>query len=350
MRQPTGALAACMHRLGCNWGHPHPCNWGHPHPCNWGHPHPCNWGHPHPCNWGFPYPCTCSGREAPCRFWQAHMSEAPLGSVFPPSALLMRPPIHRRFGMRGRLWVLFLLQASAAAFCCGLSRMGGSLGGTMATAVCMGVTETAAAGERVGWLGWLWHVADIQGWPGIPMLDCMSTGVQHAALVACNCMPCELQPHCGVCCGGCPAPHGERPTPSNPCAAGSTFGIVPFVTKRGLGAANGIIGSGSSAGAGQLAAGQWQQQQLLLLRLAAQPCPSDTWTAAAACAGLSASFSKLSIACLLLCRLHPAARPVFHRFERGLEPGLPAHGKPAALCWACRVCCVGCGVECVAQH
>lgn len=104
-----------------------------------------------------------------------------LASVFGLTNIVSRPAggwlsdaAAHRFGMRGRLWVLFLLQASAAAFCCGLSRMGGSLGGTMAMAVCMGVTETAAAG--------------------------------------------------------------------------STFGIVPFVTKRGLGAANGIIGSGSSAG------------------------------------------------------------------------------------------------------
>lgn len=31
-------------------------------------------------------------------------------------------------------------------------------------------------------------------------------------------------------------------------AAGATFGIVPFITRRGLGAANGIVGSGSSLG------------------------------------------------------------------------------------------------------
>jgi NNP family nitrate/nitrite transporter-like MFS transporter len=76
--------------------------------------------------------------------------------------------------MPGRLWVLFALQCAAAAFCCGLSRMGSSLGGMMALAVCMGLTVTAAAG--------------------------------------------------------------------------ATFGIVPFITRRGLGAANGIVGSGSSLG------------------------------------------------------------------------------------------------------
>lgn len=61
-----------------------------------------------------------------------------------------RPPAcrRRRFGMRGRLWVLYLLQSSAAAFCCGLSRFGGSLGGTMAMAVCMALAVTAASGGR----------------------------------------------------------------------------------------------------------------------------------------------------------------------------------------------------------
>lgn len=49
--------------------------------------------------------------------------------------------------MRGRLWVLYLLQSTAAAFCCGLSRFGGSLGGTMAMAVCMALAVTAASGE-----------------------------------------------------------------------------------------------------------------------------------------------------------------------------------------------------------
>ncbi len=52
--------------------------------------------------------------------------------------------------MRGRLWVLYLLQSMAAAFCCGLSRFGGSLGGTMAMAVCMALAVTAASGEARG--------------------------------------------------------------------------------------------------------------------------------------------------------------------------------------------------------
>ncbi|KAL4420578.1 hypothetical protein ABPG75_010234 [Micractinium tetrahymenae] len=80
----------------------------------------------------------------------------------------------RRFGMRGRLWVLYLLQSTAAAFCCGLSQFGGSLGGTMAMTVCMAMAVTAASG--------------------------------------------------------------------------ATFGVVPFVSRRGLGAVNGIVGSGSSLG------------------------------------------------------------------------------------------------------
>ncbi|EFN52689.1 hypothetical protein CHLNCDRAFT_138674 [Chlorella variabilis] len=80
----------------------------------------------------------------------------------------------RRFGMRGRLWVLYLLQSSAAAFCCGLSQMGASLGGSMAMVACMALTVTAAAG--------------------------------------------------------------------------ATFGIIPFISRRGLGAANGIVGSGNSVG------------------------------------------------------------------------------------------------------
>ena len=48
--------------------------------------------------------------------------------------------------MRGRLWALYLLQSAAAAFCCGLSQMGGSLGGTMALVACMAVAVTAASG------------------------------------------------------------------------------------------------------------------------------------------------------------------------------------------------------------
>lgn len=52
--------------------------------------------------------------------------------------------------MRGRLWVLYLLQSSAAAFCCGLSQMGASLGGSMAMVACMALTVTAAAGATFG--------------------------------------------------------------------------------------------------------------------------------------------------------------------------------------------------------
>lgn len=91
-----------------------------------------------------------------------------------PAGGLLSDLAARRFGMRGRLWVLYLLQSTAAAFCCGLSRFGGSLGGTMAMAVCMALAVTAASG--------------------------------------------------------------------------ATFGIVPFVSRRGLGAVNGIVGSGSSLG------------------------------------------------------------------------------------------------------
>lgn len=52
--------------------------------------------------------------------------------------------------MRGRLWALFWLQAGAAAFCCGMSRMGGSLGGTIGLAAAMAVAVTAAAGATFG--------------------------------------------------------------------------------------------------------------------------------------------------------------------------------------------------------
>ncbi|KAL4436328.1 hypothetical protein ABPG77_009890 [Micractinium sp. CCAP 211/92] len=91
-----------------------------------------------------------------------------------PAGGLLSDLAARRLGMRGRLWVLYLLQSVAAAFCCGLSRFGGSLGGTMAMAVCMALAVTAASG--------------------------------------------------------------------------ATFGVVPFVSRRGLGAVNGIVGSGSSLG------------------------------------------------------------------------------------------------------
>jgi hypothetical protein len=52
--------------------------------------------------------------------------------------------------MPGRLWVLYLLQSGAAACCCGLSRVGASLGGSMALVAGMALGGTAAAGATFG--------------------------------------------------------------------------------------------------------------------------------------------------------------------------------------------------------
>lgn len=64
----------------------------------------------------------------------------------------------------------------------------------MAMAVCMGVTETAAAGKRAGWLGWLWHVADMQGWPGIACWIAFPLACSMEPRVAC--IPCKLPTTC----------------------------------------------------------------------------------------------------------------------------------------------------------
>lgn len=125
--------------------------------------------------------------------------------------------------MPGRLWVLFGLQASAAAFCCGLSRMGGSLGGTMGMAVAMALCCTAAAGATFG-----------IGAPPPPALP-----VAVGAL--CRCTMQRVAALLG----------------SMHCSSALTWlrfsrtlalHAVPFITRRGLGAANGIVGSGSNAG------------------------------------------------------------------------------------------------------
>lgn len=54
--------------------------------------------------------------------------------------------------MRGRLWVLCALQSTAAAFCCGLSAMSGSLGGTMVRAgLLLGMLARHRARRRCCW-------------------------------------------------------------------------------------------------------------------------------------------------------------------------------------------------------
>lgn len=113
-----------------------------------------------------------------------------LASIFSLFNLVARPAggwlsdrAAHRWGMRGRLWVLFTLQSTAAAFCCGLSAFSGSLGGTMSMAVCMALATTAASGATFG----------IGERPSPLLLLVWSVGAARAA-----CCPCK---YCRSLCG-----------------------------------------------------------------------------------------------------------------------------------------------------
>lgn len=128
--------------------------------------------------------------------------------------------------MRGRLWVLFALQASSSAFCCGLSRMGGSLAGTIGLAIAMALCCTAAAGATFG-IG-----APRPAVAGLHV--CLAAPALRTAPIDCSRAHRRLL----------------LPPPSCCCA-------VPFITRRGLGAANGLVGSGSSVGESGRPAVSW---------------------------------------------------------------------------------------------
>lgn len=209
--------------------------------------------------------------------------------------------------MPGRLWALYLLQSGAAACCCGLSRVGASLGGSMALVAGMALGGTAAAGATFGIVpfvsrrGLVRLVGQPLGW--LPASNCVSAP-RHTTW-------CTVAGSCIVV---------KAPT----VVATVALPVASAACCRALSTALWALAAALvRAPNGSLPPRSCHQRSL-------QSSPPPGRSPAPLRQSRAAHGPASSRAVSVPRRLHSAAGALLHRQQRRLEPRLPGNGGPAA--------------------